>query len=483
VKVIRAILMISLMLVLARGSMAQTANTCSPSANSQMSPAMSQPNQNLHATVQLGPIVRRGLPPAADVYIGSKFAMRIAAPAGGLSPMHRARIIAYRLNQAFAAGYTWQDERVVQMPNRMWSVTIGGRLIVTADRRTARAFGVSRVGLASRWARQSIVAMGGHPSMVALAPVTYRVAGSQQEYGRPGWSNTQSKSVPLMDSASGTQIGNIMVAGRPAALSSVGIVVLYSVTNPNGSTVRVFVPISGTSVSGNITRVNGVGVIGVTSDIAPTLMPTSGMPSGTNISQMVSQMGGRWNSMINSRLAQQNVPLRGASKVVPLYSMDASQVIGAAQIVGNSRSVYAANEVVASTSGSQLNFITTSAQPTSTMTSQPAALNGVVISALISPSGSTTPAPTAAPSGTTPQSAPQPNVAPAPAPAAPQSEVAPPAPPAPAPAPATPAQPATPGSSGSSNMTPDQGSANVDNGANASDEESGTDYGNGDTNN
>jgi hypothetical protein len=32
-------------------------------------------------------------------------------------------------------------------------------------------------------------------------------------------------------------------------------------------------------------------------------------------------------------------------------------------------------------------------------------------------------------------------------------------------------------------MTPDQGSANVDNGANASDEESGTDYGNGDTNN
>lgn len=399
-RVIHFVLVISLLLMLSCASVAQM-DQQQMDQNQQMDQGQMMPN----ATVQQGPVVRAGLPPSVDVFVNGRYAMRIAAPAGGMSPMQRAQIIANRMNQAFAEGMTWQDMRVGQVGNN-WVVAAGNMPIATADTRSARAFGLSPGMLASRWASQSVVALGGQPQMIAmqLQPIPTQVAGAVQEVGAVNWTTSQTKIVPLLDVSTGNQLGMVTVAGSQNQLNNVDSVVLYTATS-DGSTVYTFVPISGTSVTGTVSRVMGVGIVGVPSGWVPT-----GMMMGDDAMRMVTQMGTQWNASINAALTQNNLQIRGNTKVVPLYSMDTNQVIGAAQVVGNASDLAQTQAVLASSRDNMLMLRATSTQCTPMM-GEPETVNNVVVSSLVFASaGATQPAtvaPETTPSETTPPGPPE----------------------------------------------------------------------------
>jgi len=118
---------------------------------------------------------------------------------------------------------------------------------------------------------------------------------------------------------------------------------------------------------------------------------------------MVTDMGDRWNSMINSRLTQWDLQVQAITKVVPLYSMAEKQTVGAAQAVGTSSGVAQTQCVVMSRRDNLMGLSATASRPP--LTGMPATLNDVVVSALIYvpaeagtlPAGAAPPAPPAPP--------------------------------------------------------------------------------------
>lgn len=342
--------------------------------------------QALNATVQPGPRLRTGLPFSADVFVNGVFAMRVPASAGGLTPMQRAERIAERLNQAFAAGLTWQDTIVMQR-NGLWTVNIGDNLIATADVNSARAFNTQTGELASRWARQSVVAMGGQPQLIAqqLLPIAVGVAGEQVELG-PNWQITPTRSVPLVNVADGQQIGSIMVAGAQNNLNNANAVALYAYS-ADGANVWQFVPTTSANITGvTVPRAAGVGVVRLSADV----LPMANIAMGDEAMQAINQMTpAQWNAMINNRAAGWRVQQAASTKVVPLYSMSTNQIMGAAQVVGNANAVAQTQAVTVSEIDGMLAFSAT-ATPATQITGQPAAQNNVVVSALITFPGDTT---------------------------------------------------------------------------------------------
>ena len=337
------------------------------------------------ATVQPGPQLRPGLPFSADVFVNGRFAMRIPAYAGGLSPMRRAEIIANRLNQAFAEGASWQDMRIAQVEG-LWTVSMNGRLIATADINSARAYGTSTGQLASRWARQSVVAIGGQPQMIAqqLDPVQVAVAGEQQEIGAPpsppmpaapAWATTPTRSVPLLDAETGSRIGTVMVAGPAGMLNAANAVVLYT-TDADGGTAYLMVPITGTSTTGTITRANGVGVVSIPSSLIP-----EGIMAGAQLPQFDEERLTGLENTITDELRDRNVATGASAAVVPLYSRDMNQVIGTAHIIGNAAQVGRAQAVVESSADNMLQFQAVADAPPVTGAGQ--ALNNVVLSGIV----------------------------------------------------------------------------------------------------
>ena len=337
-----------------------------------MAAAVAQQN---NATMQPGPSIGPGLPASADVMVDGIFALRVPASAGGMSPMQRAQVVADRLNQAFASGMTWQDLRVSQFGG-LWGVAIGDQLVATADRNSARAFGLSPGQLASRWANQTVIALGGNPRMIAsqLQPIPSMVAGARAEI-TPTWTTSQTKTVPLLGSQTGNEMGNVMVAGTTAQLNKVNSVIVYQSTSDSAQ-VWTFVPVTSTSVT-SPTRVQGVGLISVPSS----LIPMTGWQTGNDVMQMINQSGTQWNAAISSSLTGNKLQLQGNTKVVPVYSMESNQIIGAAQIVGSLQGVRQVQSVMVSPSGNIWKFTPTAAQMPSTGT--PTGLTDVVISSLI----------------------------------------------------------------------------------------------------
>lgn len=335
-----------------------------------------QTSDTPRVTVQPGPVVRAGYPQSADIFVDGRFAMRIPASAGGLSPMQRAQIISNRLNEAFDAGMSWENMRVSQV-NGLWTVTIDSMLIATADLNSARAFGMQTGELASQWGSQTVVAMGGQPRMIAsqLQPVTEAVAGAVQEIGVE-WMTSPTKTVPLLDMATGGQMGNAMIAGTTANLNRANAVVMHESTS-DSTVVRTFIPITGTSTSGTLRRASGVGIVGLPADI----VPRTGIQTGPEMGSMVNRLASEWNNSINARLSQQNLRLAGRTKVIPVYSMDANQIIGAAHVVGTTRGLEQSQMVVMTISDGMARFSTiSSTDPSQASTT---ALNNVVLSALI----------------------------------------------------------------------------------------------------
>jgi len=333
-------------------------------------------SQSPRASVQIGPVVRPGLPQSGDVFIGQEFAFRIASPAGGLSPMQRGQIVADRLNQAFDQGASWEDLRVSQVGG-LWAVTIDSTLIATADVESARAMKLSTGTLASRWARQTVVALGGQPQLIAmqLEPVPARVAGAREEIAVI-WATSPTKSVPLLNATDGAQMGTVIVAGAQEMLDRVNAVVVYE-TASQDAVVRAFVPITGTTVTDQPTRVLGVGLV----SISAAALPMTGFQMGAEVSQMITDMGTRWNSFVNSWYVGRNWQLGAATKVVPVYWMDQQGIIGAAQVVGPQRGINQAQGVVVTSVDNMSQLRATAAQ--FPPTDQPSALTDVVVSALL----------------------------------------------------------------------------------------------------
>lgn len=346
------------------------------------------------ATVQPGPSIRAGFPASADVMVNGIFAMRIPASAGGMSPMQRAQAVADRLNQAFASGMTWQDLRVSQFGG-LWGVAIGSRLVATADRNSARAFGLPTGQLASRWANQTVIALGGQPQMIAsqLKPIPSMVAGARAEI-TPTWTTSQTKTVPLLDSQTGNEMGSVMVAGTRAQLNKVNAVIVYASTS-DGANVWTFVPVTSRSIMSPM-RVQGVGLVSMPSN----LVPMTGWMTGSDVMQMINQSGTRWNSAISSSLISNKLQLQGNTKVVPVYSMDSNMIIGAAQIVGSMQGISQTQAVMLSPSGNMWKLSATAAQMPPTGT--PTGLTDVVVSSLIMIPAATG----AAPPATMPESTP-----------------------------------------------------------------------------
>lgn len=361
-----------------------------------MSFGQNDPNTQMKATVQPGPVMRTGVPASADVFVGSRLAIRVAAPAGGMTPLQRAQIIANRLNSAFTEGFTWQDTRVSQV-GRNWTMGIGGRMIATADTRSARLMGVSPARLASNWGSNTVVALGGMPSMIAsqLTPVTTAVAGSREELA-VSWASTPTKDVPVLNASTGENLGTVMIGGPSRSIGAVNSVVLYEVTQGN-MVVRTYVPIPGTTTD-KIARVPGVGIVG----ISVGMLPMSDLKMGSDTEAMVTKDASQWNGMINSTLSQNNVALRANSKVVPLYSTDQKQVIGAVQIVGSTQQITGTQRVDTTSSDTMLRFMAMGGPDNTTTMGQ------VVVSALIympttgSPTTPTMVPPSTMPSTTTP---------------------------------------------------------------------------------
>ena len=385
-RVIRFTLMTALLLMLATACFAQ----------------MQQP---IRSSVQLGPVLRAGLPASTDVFVDGRFAMRIPTSAGGMSPMQRAQSIADRIDRVFAQGMSWESMRVSRVSG-LWAVTADGMIVATADVNSARAFRMQTSALASRWARQTVVAMGGNPQMIAmqLQPISARVAGAREELATLNWMVSPAKSVPLLSAVDGSQIGNVMVGGSSSRLNMANAVVVYE-SSADNTTIRTFVPISSTSISDPLMRVQGVGLVGIPSD----MISVSGMMAGDEVMMAVTQMSSQWNNLVNSNLAQNSLQVSGNTKVVPLYSMNVSRVIGAAQIVGNSSAISNAQAVVLSSSDNMLMFGAISS-PVSSISAQSAMLNNVVVSAIMYMPQSNTmpPAPEETPAPSTGETTPAP---------------------------------------------------------------------------
>ncbi len=338
----------------------------------------------MNATVQQGPRLRPNLPFSADVLVNGTLAMRIPASAGGRTPMERAETIADRLNQSFAQGLTWQDTQVLQR-NGLWTVNLGNNLIATADINSARAFNIQTGQLASRWARQSVIAMGGQPQLIAqqLLPIAVAVAGAQEELGA-NWSIAPVRSVPVINIANSERVGNITVAGPQNQVSRVNAVALYAYS-ADGANVWSFVPTTSATFTGvTVPRVAGVGVIRVPASL---LEMAGGMATGDDAAQAWSQMSPtQWNSLINSRFSGWRVATTGSTKVVPLYSLTMDQMVGAAQVVGDANAVAATQAVVVSEVNGAMSFSATRTAP-SAITGQPPIQNNVVVSSLITFTG------------------------------------------------------------------------------------------------
>jgi len=335
-------------------------------------------DEPLMAKAQKGPVLLAGMP-SGDVYIGGRWGFRIPASAGGFSPMRRAQLAADRLNRAFAAGHTWEDARVSQIGG-LWAVTMDSRLIVTADVHSARVFRTPTGQLANRWARRTVLALGGVPRQIAqqLQPIPAVVAGALEEF--VAWSVSPSKSVPLLNVATRTQIGTVSVGGPSNPLDNVRAAALFEYTEDN-AIVRAFVPTTASAITDRMrmTRVVGVGLVAVPTATATQTM--EGIMRGGKVARAVAKMAGRWNNLINQRLSGWNVPLRARTKVVALYSMEERNFIGAAQVVGPAHSVNQVKTVIAQTSDDMIHFRATAA--VCPPMGEPTPMNDVVVSALI----------------------------------------------------------------------------------------------------
>ena len=347
--------------------------------------------QNINVAVKRASPLACGLPYSAYVFVNGTRAMHIPASASGMVPLKRAEIVAGRLKSAFASGMAWESMRVAYV-NRNWVVAAKDTMIITADKNSACAFRTSEGGLASRWAKQTVVALGGNPKLIAaqLRPVKQMVAGAIQEKGvcppkAIKWINSPTKTVMLIDADSGEEIGSVMVAGEQTQLNMVNAVAVYTMASSD-QVIYSFVPITSASMSSQPMRVQGVGLVSIPAN----MVSMQGILTGDQAASRITSMLSQWNRAINAKFMNCDVRLlNGTSKVVPLYSADMNAIVGAAQVVGSASAIANTKSVFVSSSDDMLAFLasSTSCVPVG---GAPEMLNNVLVSSIIVvPSGET----------------------------------------------------------------------------------------------
>ncbi len=87
-----------------------------------------------------------------DVIIGQEVVLRIRFPAGGYSVEERAEIVTQRINELLGSQPFEASDVTVGVCNKEYAVFIGGNLIITADKETAKFNKTTPEKLANIWA-------------------------------------------------------------------------------------------------------------------------------------------------------------------------------------------------------------------------------------------------------------------------------------------------------------------------------------------
>ncbi|MDI6828048.1 MAG: hypothetical protein QME62_06150 [Armatimonadota bacterium] len=87
-----------------------------------------------------------------DVIIGQEVVLRIRFPAGGYSVEERAEIVTQRINELLGSHPFEASDVKVAVCNKEYAVFIGGNLIITADKETAKFNKTTPEKLANIWA-------------------------------------------------------------------------------------------------------------------------------------------------------------------------------------------------------------------------------------------------------------------------------------------------------------------------------------------
>jgi len=180
---------------------------------------------------------------AGEVLVGTTPVIRINRGAGGYTAPQRAAVIAERLSNLLAQGYSWQNVSVGSMNNAR-VLMLGNRVVATADPSLAAASNTTPDALAESWRASLITALGG------------RVAGTQ-ETAWPDWTNATTKIVPIVAVGTGISLGFAQVTGPQARVDDVRSVVQLQVTFQRAARIFIFVP---SSTLAGLNRVQGVAV-------------------------------------------------------------------------------------------------------------------------------------------------------------------------------------------------------------------------------
>ena len=185
--------------------------------------------------------------PVGEVLVGDTVVVRIRGQVGGFTQEERAQIVASRLQNALAQGYTWQDLRTVRTGSQ-YIVYLGNSMLVTADPRAARLQGMTAPQLASQWQGNLQTAL-----RTTGGPV---VAGTQETW--PAWTNVGNKIVPILSAGSpGVRLGAAQVIGPQERIDQVQAVFQVDLEFQRAARVRVFIP---SSTLTGVNRVQGTAV-------------------------------------------------------------------------------------------------------------------------------------------------------------------------------------------------------------------------------
>lgn len=104
------------------------------------------------ALILLGIVVPAFASQPGDVLIGDEVVVRIRFPAGGMTVEQRADAVTYRINDLLGSQPFSQSDVKVGVVNKEYVVTIGGKVIITADADTAKFNKSTPQQLAEMWA-------------------------------------------------------------------------------------------------------------------------------------------------------------------------------------------------------------------------------------------------------------------------------------------------------------------------------------------
>ncbi len=197
------------------------------------------------------------------VYLNDKLLFTIQTTAGGLTGYERAMIVAKRLNDAFAAGTT-PEEFTASVVQGINAVVWRDKVLITVDDAQARKLGKERAQVAEEWAAAIRTAMRQILGLPEPAAETGQQAagGAEPTEWRPP-EPYDNKDVPIVTVGEGKQIGIARVKGPRSKVRLVQAVAAIETHYKKVLEIEIYVPIS-TKVPGRtLSRIQGVGVVGI----------------------------------------------------------------------------------------------------------------------------------------------------------------------------------------------------------------------------